>query len=100
MPYENAKAYVTQLNKEGFAGFSDWRLPTLEEAMSLTEPKKLNGDLYIDSEFDKTQRWIWTADTYSAGRTWIVYFTYGFCDHYDVGDDSYVRAVRSGQSVL
>lgn len=100
MSYENAKAYVTQLNKEGFAGFNNWRLPTLEEAMSLMEPKQLNGDFYIDSKFDETQSWIWTADTYSAGRAWSVYFSYGHCFHGGIGSSVFVRAVRSGQSVL
>ncbi|MGH7597802.1 MAG: DUF1566 domain-containing protein [bacterium] len=68
MTYEKAKAHIAQLNKDGFAGFSDWRLPTLEEAMSLMEPSKNSDGLYIDSKFDEKQTWIWTSDTYSAGR--------------------------------
>jgi hypothetical protein len=32
---QGAEAYVAGLNESGFAGFRDWRLPTLEEAMSL-----------------------------------------------------------------
>ncbi|MGH7455338.1 MAG: DUF1566 domain-containing protein, partial [bacterium] len=39
MTHENAEDYVAQLNKDRFAGFGDWRLPTLKEAMSLMEPK-------------------------------------------------------------
>lgn len=42
MSYEEAKKYIQQLNEAKFADFSDWRLPTLEEAMSLMEPKKKN----------------------------------------------------------
>ena len=38
--YEKAEGYIKELNRKGFAGFHDWRLPTLEEAMSLMEPKK------------------------------------------------------------
>lgn len=55
MTYEEAKKYPDQLNREQFAGFNDWRLPTLEEAMSLLESAEKNGDLYIDPVFDKTQ---------------------------------------------
>lgn len=100
MPYENAKAYVTQLNKEDFAGFNNWRLPTLEEAMSLMDPKELNGNLYIDPKFNKTQSWIWTANTYSARRAWSVNFGNGYCGPHDIGINdfgyvTYVRAVRS-----
>jgi hypothetical protein len=95
--FEKAKAYVTQLNINRFAGFSDWRLPTLEEAMSLMESQKLNGDLYIVPQFDKKQRWIWTTDTYSTSVAWVVLFYYGFCGHDRFGNNYYVRAVRSGQ---
>ena len=37
VPYIKAKSLVQNMNKRGFAGFTDWRLPTLEEAMSLME---------------------------------------------------------------
>lgn len=94
MKYDKAKEYVAQLNREGFAGYRDWRLPTLEEAMSLMEPTKMNGDLYIDSVFDKNQRWIWTSDTYSASSAWVVYFYYGLCSYDYFNGNDYVRAVR------
>lgn len=87
--------YIRQLNAQKIAGFSDWRLPTLEEAMSLMESKKLNGDLYIDAIFNKTQRYIWTPDKESAGVAWVVSFGDGFCYLSGVHDDGYyVRAVR------
>lgn len=35
-----AEKYIINMNKKKFAGFVDWRLPTLEEAMSLMIPKK------------------------------------------------------------
>lgn len=56
MIFEAAKTWIDNLKEKGYAGYHDWRLPTLEEAMSLMEPKQLNGDLYIDPKFDSTQR--------------------------------------------
>ena len=97
MTYDKAPAYIAQLNRANFAGYSDWRLPTLEEAMSLMESKKLNEDLYIDPKFDKTQRYIWTADKESAGVAWVADFYGGYCGRYNVGFINYVRAVRAGQ---
>ncbi len=96
--YNSAENYVERLNRVEFTGFDDWRLPTLEEAMSLMECEEKNGDLYIDPAFDKKQRWIWTADKESASDVWVVLFNYGGCDNDHVGDGNYVRAVRSGQS--
>jgi len=53
MNYESAQVYIDSLNSVGFASYDDWRLPTLEEAMSLMEPQPQNGDLYIDAVFAK-----------------------------------------------
>ena len=54
MSYEDAQKYVEQLNHQRFAGFANWRLPTIPELMSLLEPTRKNGGLYIDPIFDKT----------------------------------------------
>jgi len=92
LPWERAQAYVDTLT---YAGFDDWRLPTLEEAMSLMEPKKNEHRLHIDPIFDSMPEWMWTADKYSASRAWNVNFNLGNFFHYDVdGKFYYVRAVR------
>ncbi|MDZ7359773.1 MAG: TIR domain-containing protein [candidate division KSB1 bacterium] len=93
--FKDAEAYIRQLKAKDFGGYNDWRLPTLEEAMSLMEREKKNGDLYIDPVFDRQQWWIWTADKASAGRAWYLSFGSGFCDHVAIGDVNGVRAVRS-----
>ncbi len=94
MSYEKAKSYIAGLTRNNFGGYNDWRLPTLEETMSLMEREKQNGDLYIDPAFDRKQGWIWTADTESAIVAWVVNFAYGICLSRSVDDSRYVRAVR------
>jgi len=107
MNYEGAKKWIAELNQAGYAGYKDWRLPTLEEAMSQMEPEKKHGDLYINPMFDAKQRWIWTCDlVIGESRAWIVGFDDGGClgyafDYDDLFNNAslhYVRAVRSGQS--
>lgn len=95
--FEDAQQYIVKLNKQKFAGFSDWRLPTLEEAMSLMERER-KGGLHINQVFDKAQRGIWTADHEEVSRAWIVTFFQGSCMFHPRGSryPYSVRAVRSG----
>ena len=99
MNYSNAENYIRDLNNKRFAGYDDWCLPTLEEAMSLMEPKQQDR-LYLDPEFDRKQTMIWTADKYSASAAWVVLFSDGHCNSFHVGYrySFDVRAVRAGQS--
>jgi len=98
MVYEDTKKYISEVNEKRFAGFSDWRLPTLEEAMSLMEPEE-RKDWYIDPIFDSNQWWIWTADQIPGeSRAWVVGFLSGGCGWYTFAASYCVRAVRSGQS--
>lgn len=98
MKFKEAKNWIADLNLKQHAGYKDWRLPTLEEAMSLMESRQ-HKDLYIDPSFNSRQNWIWTRDLYqSTSRNWVVGFGTGGYSHYDLDDTNYVRAVRSEQS--
>ena len=98
MLWNEAKNWVMSLNSRGYAGYHDWRLPTLEEAASLLESSKKNG-LYIDSAFSNKQEWISTGDSdnrHGSERMWYVSFQNGRVirsgDSYII---NYVRPVRS-----
>jgi hypothetical protein len=93
MRKKEIKKWIRGLNSEGYAGHSDWRVPTVEEAASLLESSEKNGSLYIDTVFDKKQRWIWTGDSCSSGGMWRVYFDDGYVDWGGVGY-LFVRPVR------
>jgi hypothetical protein len=71
--YTEAEKYIRDLNNNRFAGHNDWRLPSLEEAVCLIEPKK-HGDLFIDPIFDRRQLWIWTADKISISSASSLHF--------------------------
>ena len=96
MNYERAKKYIPELNHEQFAGYNDWRLPTLEEAMSLMEPTQKNSNLHIDQIFDPCQVRIWTSDFRRDSMSWVVRFDAGYCDYVynDSNNNYFVRAVR------
>ncbi len=92
--YDGVEAYIQKLRTDKFAGYDDWRLPKLEEAMSLVEPVPKIGNQFIDSIFDPQQSWIWTSDKQSASNAWVVNFNNGNCNNNHINNKNYVRAVR------
>jgi hypothetical protein len=108
--WARAQEYVKGLNKYEFAGYSDWRLPTIEELASLVEREKFNG-VHIDPVFDSKQKTCWSADynqtstiRVSGYEGWIVKFDEGTITqtiwslatyHGYERTSWYIRAVRS-----
>ncbi len=112
MEWNKAKEWVRGLCGIGYAGYHDWRLPTLEEAASLLESNKRNG-VYIDPIFSNKQDWVWTGDKseyedvsealrhlfhgHFSQRIWRVHFYYG---NVSCGNRiSYRNSVRPVRSV-
>ena len=95
VPYKKVKKWIRKLNKSGYAGCQDWRLPTVDEAASLLEPSKRIGR-YIDLVFDENQSWIWTGDMFDGSvAAWSVLFYFGSVYGGRIYDGSFVRPVRS-----
>jgi hypothetical protein len=95
--YEDAIKYINIINRSLYANYPNWRLPTIEEGMSLVKPKEMLGVLHIHPVFDRNQGVIWTSDFDSDKRhVWAVTFYGGGCisKTHDL-NYSYVRAVRS-----
>ena len=92
--------FINALNSAHFGGYSDWRLPTINELDSI-----VNNDIYnpaINTTYfpNTVSSDYWSSTTYAPNTfvAWGVYFGYGN-DSPSAKDDSYyVRAVRGGQS--
>lgn len=76
--YHDAEKHVASLNKENFAGFNNWRLPTLEEAMSLMVPNR-SSISHINQVFGEPYLKIWTSDRQTDKFVWIVDFYRELC---------------------
>jgi hypothetical protein len=68
---------IEELNEQQFAGFSDWRLPSMEEAMSLMEPERNSKGIYLHPGFSKEQPFIFVAAQRKPGGYWFVDFKQG-----------------------
>jgi hypothetical protein len=87
--------YVDRLNRERFAGFTDWRMPTAEEAMSLMEPQAAGDGPHIAPVFQRGINFIWTADRRPDGRGWLLYFYDGTIAAEPLTFNGWLRAVRT-----
>lgn len=94
LSFSDADNYIYQLNGKSYAGFSDWRLPTVEELASLLEPGK-NEECYIDPVFDPKQQWFWSADKRPSGKAWSVSIRAGIVTLESDDSKYYVRGIRS-----
>jgi hypothetical protein len=96
LSYESGRNYIEEMNTQKFAGHDTWRLPTLEETMSLMESEKKEHGLHINLLFDPKKKYILTKTAFETQPQcwgyWAVDFKNGNC--YLAGE-GYVRAVRS-----
>ena len=77
MSHRSMLRAVKHLNEEKFAGYSDWRLPSVAEALSLLEQEKLANDQYLHPCFSGEQPFVFVDATRKPGGQWFVDFKQG-----------------------
>lgn len=64
--------WIGGLNRENFADFTGWRLPTFEEALSLAVKTKNSQELYVHPCFSAAQPFVFTSDKRNPGGHWFI----------------------------
>lgn len=88
-----AKAYIRNLNCMQSAGTGSWRLPTVDELMSIVTQPSQGLDLCMESVFDPSQKWLWSADKRSFMAAWYLSMDLGFVSWQDMTGYYYVKGV-------
>lgn len=97
--FKKAEKVVAEANQKKLGGFSDWRLPTVEELFCLSDRSRyspaINTDFFPDTKSD----WYWSSSSSAidSDGAWIVTFYDGYSFRVYRSGTAFVRAVRSAR---
>ena len=100
--YDEAVKYCENLT---FAGFDDWRLPTINELLSITDDTRFepainkafkNIAYETNDKGEKSYGWYWSSTRYAGGSSnvWLVFFMGGDINWGGVSNRDFVRCIR------
>lgn len=88
-----AQAHINTLNRQNYGGCNRWRLPTVDELMSLLTKTPHGDDLCLEPVFDQRQKWLWSCDQRSFTAAWYVNVDMGFVAWQDFSAYYFVKGV-------
>lgn len=102
MTWQEARDWLKYVNRRGWCGYKDWRLPTVEELKTLMLPKKQHDFFMRQDVFTDISAGIygvWSSSSYAdyGNYAWFVNFNSSNVGGNYKTYSYYVRVVRSGQ---
>ncbi|QVL49251.1 MAG: DUF1566 domain-containing protein [Thiocapsa sp.] len=92
-------AFVQAVNAAGLCGARDWRLPSVDELLSIISNDRINPAIDTGYFPYTVSNGFWSSSPIAgySDRAWPVNFGYGNVGHYEKSYALYVRLVRAGQ---
>lgn len=93
MTFPEARNYIQALNQAKYAEKTNWRMPTIDELMSLLTPLPKGTEICMEPVFDPRQKWIWSVDRHSFTSAWYASMDLGFIHWQDFTAQHYAKGV-------
>ena len=83
-------------NNGGFAGYKNWRLPSIKELNSIVEEQCIEPSINLAVFPESQGSWYWSSSPNADGSSgaWSVNFGNGYSYSHGKGNNSFVRLVR------
>lgn len=95
----DTESYTQAINKQNYCGYSDWRLPTREEMLSIVNMESTTSTITINSDYfpETLPSWYWTASSNDnhPEHAWYVLFRNGIAINDLKDHPKHIRLVRS-----
>ncbi len=95
LTWQDAMSAIDCLNADFYGGRNDWRLPTVDELITLMTKTHQARDLCMQPIFDATQKWLWSSDRRSYTAAWFASLDLGYVGWQDFSSFFYVKAVSN-----
>jgi len=101
LDYKMALEWVKELNKDKYRGYTNWRLPSVEEILTLIDRDKNDFGLFVKKQFPGNLDVIWTGDKNNEkGKkpmNWVLLANIKTVRRYFTNDRAFVKPVCGGK---
>lgn len=97
LTWRRGRAHMERLNKNAYAGRTNWRLPTIDELTTLFTGRTEPGVFCQEPAFDPRKARLWSCDTQSFTKAWYADAELGFVWWQDCTCRFFVRAVSDSE---
>ncbi|ETR71715.1 MAG: hypothetical protein OMM_07935, partial [Candidatus Magnetoglobus multicellularis str. Araruama] len=96
---QNTEFFINFLNRTMYGGFTDWRLPSEQELLSILNFHAFDPAINTDVFVNGMSKFYWSANSFTEDTfyAWGIYFGNGIDTYEDKNISHSVRAVRGGQ---
>lgn len=95
LDWMQAGEYVAYLNDQRWRGRDDWRLPTMEELLTILRPPTVGRDFCLPPAFSGDIHWLWSSDWCTKKQAWLIDIIECFAERLDKDGAASVCAVSS-----